>query len=102
MLVTFTGYACTNCHWMKANMFPRPEIASVVKDMILVELFTDGTDEAPRTNQKLQEKTFSTVADPLLRLDGRRWKSDRVVPGPDPRHQGVSGVPEYTSRPQST
>ena len=24
VLVNFTGYACTNCHWMKANMFPRP------------------------------------------------------------------------------
>ena len=27
VLVNFTGYACTNCHWMKANMFTRPEIA---------------------------------------------------------------------------
>ncbi|MGC4072577.1 MAG: DUF255 domain-containing protein [Nibricoccus sp.] len=26
VFVSFTGYACTNCHWMKANMFPRPEI----------------------------------------------------------------------------
>jgi thiol:disulfide interchange protein len=24
VLIDFTGYACTNCHWMKANMFPRP------------------------------------------------------------------------------
>jgi len=32
VLVTFTGYACTNCHWMKANMFTRPEIAGVMKD----------------------------------------------------------------------
>jgi len=28
VLVNFTGYACTNCHWMKANMFPRPEITA--------------------------------------------------------------------------
>ncbi len=28
VLVNFTGYACTNCHWMKANMFTRPEIAA--------------------------------------------------------------------------
>ena len=28
VFVNFTGYACTNCHWMKANMFPRPEIAA--------------------------------------------------------------------------
>ena len=31
VLVSFTGYACTNCHWMKANMFPRPEIASALE-----------------------------------------------------------------------
>jgi thiol:disulfide interchange protein len=68
VLVTFTGYACTNCHWMKANMFPRPEIASAVKDMILVELFTDGTDEASRENQEFQEKTFKTVAIPYYAL----------------------------------
>jgi thiol:disulfide interchange protein len=25
VFINFTGYACTNCHWMKANMFPRPK-----------------------------------------------------------------------------
>ena len=38
----FTGYACTNCHWMKANMFTKPEIAGVMKNMVLVDLYTDG------------------------------------------------------------
>ncbi|MGD1098690.1 MAG: cytochrome c biogenesis protein CcdA, partial [Bryobacteraceae bacterium] len=42
VLVVFTGYACTNCHWMKANMFPRPEVAAATKDLVLVELYTDG------------------------------------------------------------
>ena len=48
VLVNFTGYACTNCHWMKANMFTKPEIAGVMKDMVLVDLYTDGTDAALR------------------------------------------------------
>jgi thiol:disulfide interchange protein DsbD len=68
VLVTFTGYACTNCHWMKANMFPRPEIASLVKDMVLVELFTDGTDEASRRNQEMQDRLFQTVAIPYYAI----------------------------------
>jgi len=38
VLVNFTGYACTNCHWMKANMFTRPEIAAAMKNFVLVEL----------------------------------------------------------------
>ena len=71
VLATFTGYACTNCHWMKANMFPRPEIASAVKDMILVELYTDGTDQASHENQELQDRLFHTVAIPYyVLMDG--------------------------------
>ncbi len=48
VLVNFTGYACTNCHWMKANMFTRPEIAAAMKNFVLVELYTDGTDAGIR------------------------------------------------------
>lgn len=68
VLVTFTGYACTNCHWMKANMFPRPEIASAIENMILVELYTDGTDQVSEDNSKLEESTFNTVAIPFYAL----------------------------------
>jgi thiol:disulfide interchange protein DsbD len=64
VLVTFTGYACTNCHWMKANMFTRPEIAAATQSLVLVELYTDGTDAASEENQKLQEGKFATVAIP--------------------------------------
>lgn len=71
LLVSFTGYACTNCHWMKANMFTRPEVAAALKDFILVELYTDGTDPASEENQRLQESRFQTVAIPFYAiLDG--------------------------------
>jgi thiol:disulfide interchange protein len=66
VLVDFTGYACTNCHWMKANMFTKPEIAAVLKsNYILVDLYTDGTDEASQANQKLEESKFGTIAEPF-------------------------------------
>jgi thiol:disulfide interchange protein DsbD len=68
VLVSFTGYACTNCHWMKANMFPRPEIATALKDLVLVELYTDGTDAASEANQKVQDQKFATVAIPYYAL----------------------------------
>jgi len=74
VLVTFTGYACTNCHWMKANMFPRPEIAEAARKLVLVELYTDGTDKESEENQKLQDEKFSTVAIPyyaILDPDGK-------------------------------
>ena len=68
VFVAFTGYACSNCHWMKANMFPRPEIASALAKHVLVELYTDGTDAASEENQKLQETKFSTVSIPFYAI----------------------------------
>jgi thiol:disulfide interchange protein len=68
VLVNFTGYACTNCHWMKANMFTKPEISGVMKDMVLVDLYTDGTDAISMANQKLEEDKFQTVAIPFYVL----------------------------------
>jgi thiol:disulfide interchange protein DsbD len=68
VLVSFTGYACTNCHWMKANIFPRPEVASALKDFVLVELYTDGTDAASEANQKVEEQKFDTPAIPFYAI----------------------------------
>jgi thiol:disulfide interchange protein len=68
VLVNFTGYACTNCHWMKANMFTRPEIAAAMKDFVLVELYTDGTDAESEANQNVQLARFQTVAIPFYAI----------------------------------
>jgi len=71
VLVAFTGYACTNCHWMKANMFTRPEVAAALKEFVVVELYTDGTDDASAANQRLEEAKFATIAIPYYAiLDG--------------------------------
>jgi thiol:disulfide interchange protein DsbD len=68
VFVNFTGYACTNCHWMKSNMFPRPEIQAALKGMVLVELYTDGADAASDANQKLQDSKFKTIAIPFYAI----------------------------------
>ena len=81
VLVTFTGYACTNCHWMKANLFPKPEIAAVLKDFVLVDLYTDGTDPASEENQKLQDSRFQTVAIPYYALMNSDEKVVATFPG---------------------
>jgi thiol:disulfide interchange protein DsbD len=70
VLISFTGYACTNCHWMKANMFTRPDIAAAVEDLVMVELYTDGMDEASEQNQQLQLNRFGTVAIPYYAVVG--------------------------------
>jgi thiol:disulfide interchange protein DsbD len=68
LFVNFTGYACANCHWMEGNMFPRPEIASALKNFVLVELYTDGTDAASDANQKLEAVKFNTIATPFYAI----------------------------------
>ena len=42
VFVDFTGYTCTNCRWMEANMFTRPEVQNELRGYVLVRLYTDG------------------------------------------------------------
>ena len=74
VFVNFTGYACTNCHWMKANMFTRPDIHAALQNFVLVDLYTDGSDEASRLNGELEEKTFGTVAIPFYAIFDNQGK----------------------------
>ena len=68
VLVDFTGYACTNCHWMKANMFTRPEIEAALKQVVVVDLYTDGTDAESEKNQRFEDSRFQTVSIPFYAL----------------------------------
>jgi thiol:disulfide interchange protein DsbD len=68
VFVNFTGVTCTNCHWMRQNLFPQPEIKALLKDYVLVELFTDGTDAVNERNQKLEESKFQTVSLPYYAI----------------------------------
>ena len=81
VLVTFTGYACTNCHWMKANMFTRPEIAGAVGNFVLVELYTDGTDAASLANQELEQSKFQTIAIPFYAIVDADGNAIATYPG---------------------
>jgi thiol:disulfide interchange protein DsbD len=87
VLVNFTGYACTNCHWMKANMFPRPEIQAALKDMVIVDLFTDGTDAESEKNQQFEDSRFGTASIPFYAIL-------------DPDQHVIATFPELTRNPQ--
>jgi thiol:disulfide interchange protein len=74
VLVDFTGYTCTNCRWMEANMFPRPEVRALLDRYVRVRLYTDGRGAVYDEQQALQERMFGTVALPyyaILTADGR-------------------------------
>jgi thiol:disulfide interchange protein DsbD len=68
LFVSFTGYACTNCKWMKANMFTRPEVAAMLRNFVLVELYTDGTGPEAEEFQRLQETKFQSVSIPFYAI----------------------------------
>jgi thiol:disulfide interchange protein DsbD len=65
VFVDFTGYTCTNCRWMEANIFSRPDVSAELGQFVLSRLYTDGDGEMYERQQAFQEKTFGTVALPL-------------------------------------
>jgi thiol:disulfide interchange protein len=65
VFVDFTGYTCTNCRWMEANIFNRPDVRAELGQFVLTRLYTDGDGEPYERQQAFQEKTFGTVALPL-------------------------------------
>ena len=68
VLIDFTGYTCTNCRWMEANMFPRPEITSEMEKFVRVRLYTDGQGERYRMQQQFELEKFGTVALPYYAI----------------------------------
>jgi thiol:disulfide interchange protein DsbD len=65
VFVDFTGYTCTNCRWMEANIFSRADVGAELGQFVLARLYTDGDGEVYERQQAFQEKTFGTVALPL-------------------------------------
>jgi len=82
VFVNFTGVACTNCHWMKANMFTKPEVREAMEKFVLVELYTDELDD-PKSQefQKMQENLFQTVGIPYYAVFNADHKLVSSFPG---------------------
>jgi len=73
MFIDFTGYTCTNCRWMEANMFPKGAVRQELEKYVRVRLYTDGEGQPYEGFQQMQEEKFGTVALPLyavLKGDG--------------------------------
>lgn len=81
VFIDFTGYTCTNCRWMEANMFTRPEIKAEMEKFVLVSLYTDGDGEIYERQQKFQEDTFQTVALPFYAIVDADGKTIATFPG---------------------
>jgi thiol:disulfide interchange protein DsbD len=68
VFIDFTGYACANCHWMRANVLSRPEFEAVLKNFVLLELYTDKGDTTDDANAKLEQDKFGTIETPFYAI----------------------------------
>ncbi len=81
VFIDFTGYTCTNCRWMEANIFTRPEVDAELKKFILVRLYTDGEGEVYEKQQAMEQEMFGTVALPYYAIMDAEGKAVATFPG---------------------
>jgi thiol:disulfide interchange protein DsbD len=67
LFIDFTGYTCTNCRAMEANVFPLEPIQKRFAKMEQVRLYTDGGIDGPE-NQRFQLQLTGTVALPTYAI----------------------------------
>ena len=81
VFIDFTGYTCTNCRWMEANMFNRADVSESLSRYVLSRLYTDGDGEMYEKQQQFQETRFGTVALPLYAIVDSNGKTVRTFSG---------------------
>ncbi len=87
IFIDFTGFACTNCRWMEANIFPRKDVQGLLDQFVRVRLYTDGQGDVYDRNRAFQQSRFGTVALPLY-----------VTMSPDDRQ--LTTFPGLTRKPE--
>jgi len=81
IFIDFTGYTCTNCRWMEANIFPLPEVRNEMNQFVLVRLYTDGDGEVYERQQQMEQELFGTVALPFYAVTDSDGKPVATYPG---------------------
>jgi thiol:disulfide interchange protein len=81
VFLDFTGYTCTNCRWMEANIFPKPEVKAEMSKYVLSSLYTDGEGEIYEKQQAMEQEMFGTVALPFYAIVDADGKTIATFPG---------------------
>jgi thiol:disulfide interchange protein len=68
VFVDFTGYTCTNCRYMEGSVFPRSNVQSRLRRMVLVTAYTDADNETSEKQRDYQIKRFDTAALPFYAI----------------------------------
>ncbi|GAB5518779.1 MAG: hypothetical protein RhofKO_10300 [Rhodothermales bacterium] len=91
LFIDFTGYTCTNCRSMEANVFPKPPVAERLADQfVLLKVFTDDLDRM-REFQQFQLDLTQTVALPTYAIVEPATRT-RLV-----QHSGMASVDEFAT-----
>ena len=63
IFIDFTGVTCTNCRWMETNIFTKESVEELMKQFVLVSLYTDAGDNYLE-KREYQIDRFETAALP--------------------------------------
>jgi thiol:disulfide interchange protein len=80
VFVNYTGYTCTNCRYMEGGVFTDPRIDPLLRQLVRVELYTDGGKAEHDANRDDQVQRFATAALPLYSVEDASGKSYGVFP----------------------
>ncbi len=90
VFVDFTGYTCTNCRYMEANVFTHPEVrARLERDFVLVRLYTDDPQEGEALSRYQLEQTGTVALPTYAVLDS----AQRVLA----QHSGTASAAEFAA-----
>ena len=81
VFIDFTGYTCTNCRWMEANMFTKAAVRQELEKYVRLRLYTDGDGEVYEKQQAMQQEKFGTVALPLYAVVNGNGNPLTTFPG---------------------
>ena len=82
VFVDFTGYTCTNCRDMEANVFPETRVATQLRDdFVLLRLYTDDMPKGAEYQRFQLKKTGTTALPTYAILDPDDRSVMRTVSG---------------------
>lgn len=91
LFIDFTGYTCTNCRYMEANVFRHPDVqARFDRDFVLVRLYTDDPAEGEVLSRYQLEQTGTVALPTYTLLD---VEQDRVIA----QHSGTASVAAFVT-----
>ncbi len=89
VFIDFTGYTCTNCRWMEANVFSKKEVEDELNKFVLVRLYTDGDSDMYARQQQMEQDMFGTVALPYYAVVLAGRQRYLVISGTHTKCRGI-------------